>query len=320
MGEITSMPLAVVAVIFGLTLLMLASDRLVVSAVRVSQAIGVSAILIGALVVGLGTSLPELLVSILASIDNRIDVAMANVVGSNIANVSLVLGFAAVVAPVAASRLTLRREGVLMFGALLGLTAVLWDGTVEVWEGGMLLGGMVLAVYFLVRWSMYDAATEAAAAAEIEEMVDRSRGPIVLEIVIGFGALVVTVVAANFLLEGGLAIGREVGLSDAFLGVMLGVGTSLPELATAVAAIRRRESDLVVGNVLGSNIFNSLAVAGAAGAAGGGILNDLDQPLLLIMLAAAVFAGLFSRTGLRLGRIEGIVLLMGFFAFTVASY
>jgi cation:H+ antiporter len=320
MGEITSMPLAIAAVLTGLTLLMLASDRLVVSAVRVSQAIGVSAILIGALVVGLGTSLPELLVSVLASIEDRIDVAMANVVGSNIANVTLVLGFAAVVAPVAASRLTLRREGVLMFFALTGLTTVLWDGNVEVWEGGMLLAGMVIAIYFLVRWSMYDAATEAAAAAEIEEMVDRSRGPIVLEIVIGFGALVVTVVAANFLLEGGLAIGREVGLTDAFLGVMLGVGTSLPELATAVAAIRRRESDLVVGNVLGSNIFNSLAVAGAAGAAGGGILMDLDQPLLLLMLAAALVAGIFSRTGLRLGRIEGVLLVIGFLLFTVASY
>jgi cation:H+ antiporter len=320
LGEITSMPLAIVAVIAGLTLLMLASDRLVVSAVRVSQAIGVSAILIGALVVGLGTSLPELLVSVLATIEDRIDVAMANVVGSNIANVTLVLGFAAMVAPVAAARLTLRREGVLMVFALIGLSAVLWDGNVEVWEGGMLLAGMVVAVYFLVRWSMYDAATEVEAAAEIEEMVDRPRGPIMLEIIIGFGALVVTVVAANFLLEGGIAIGQEIGLSDSFLGVMLGVGTSLPELATATAAIRRRESDLVVGNVLGSNIFNSLAVAGAAGAAGGGVLMDLDRPLLLLMLAAAILAGLFSRTGLRLGRVEGLILVAGFFVFTVVSY
>jgi cation:H+ antiporter len=320
MTEITSIPLAVVAVVFGLVLLMVASDRLVVSAVRISQAIGVSAILIGALVVGLGTSLPELLVSVLASIEDRIDIAMANVVGSNIANVSLVLGFAAIVAPVAASRLTLRREGVLMLAALVVLTIFLWDRNVEVWEGGVLVGGLVVAVYFLVRWSMYDAATETEAAAEIEEMVAGTRGPIILEIVIGFGALVVTVAAANFLLEGSLAIGREIGLSDAFLGVMLGVGTSLPELATATAAIRRRESDLVVGNVLGSNIFNSFAVAGAAGLAGGGILTDLDRPLLLIMLTAALLAGVFSRTGLRLTRVEGLLLVAGFVAFAVLSY
>ena len=319
MGEITSLPLAIAAVGVGLTLLMLASDRLVVSAVRISQAIGVSAILIGALVVGLGTSLPELLVSVLASFEDRIDVAMANVVGSNIANVSLVLGVAAIVAPVTASTLTLRREGVLMVAALLGLTGVLWDGVVEVWEGGLLLAGLVIALYLLVRWSMYDAATEAAASAEIEELVERSRGPLVLEVVIGFGALVVTILAANFLLEGALTIGLEVGLSDAFLGVMLGVGTSLPELATAIAAIRRHESDLVVGNVLGSNIFNSLAVAGAAGAAGGGILQDLDRPMLLIMLAAAVTAGVFARTGRTLTRIEGIGLVAAFVVLIVVS-
>ena len=320
MTEITSIPVAVVAVVLGLVLLMAASDRLVVSAVRISQAIGVSAILIGALVVGLGTSLPELLVSVLAAIDDRVDVAMANIVGSNIANVSLVLGFAAIVAPVAASRLTLRREGVLMFGALIALTAVLWDSEFEVWEGGLLAAAMVLAIYFLVRWSMFDAAKETEAAAEIEEMVEGSRGPLVLEIVIGFGALVITVAAANFLLQGALTIGREVGLSDTFLGVMLGVGTSLPELATATAAIRRRESDLVVGNVLGSNIFNSLAVAGFAGLAGGGVLQDLDRELLIVMLGAALLAGIFSRTSLRLGRVEGIVLVAAFLGFTVLSY
>ena len=320
MGEITALPVAIGAVVVGLVLLVVAADRLVVSAVRISQAMGISAILIGALVVGLGTSLPELLVSVLASIEGRIDVAMANVVGSNIANVSLVLGFAAMVAPVAASRLTLRREGVLMVGALVALSAVLWDLNVEAWEGGALVAGLVVAIYFLVRWSMYDAATETEAAAELQEMVERSRGPIILEVVIGFGALVVTVAAANFLLEGSLAIGREVGLSDAFLGVMLGVGTSLPELATATAAIRRRESDLVVGNVLGSNIFNSLAVAGTAGLAGGGRLMDLDRPLLLLMLGSALLAGVFSRTGLKLGRFEGLVLCGAFIAFAILSY
>ena len=320
MGEITALPVAIGAVVVGLVLLVVAADRLVVSAVRISQAMGISAILIGALVVGLGTSLPELLVSVLASIEGRIDVAMANVVGSNIANVSLVLGFAAMVAPVAASRLTLRREGVLMVGALVALSAVLWDLNVEAWEGGALVAGLVVAIYFLVRWSMYDAATETEAAAELQEMVERSRGPIILEVVIGFGALVVTVAAANFLLEGSLAIGREVGLSDAFLGVMLGVGTSLPELATATAAIRRRESDLVVGYVLGSNIFNSLAVAGTAGLAGGGRLMDLDRPLLLLMLGSALLAGVFSRTGLKLGRFEGLVLCGAFIAFAILSY
>jgi cation:H+ antiporter len=310
---------AILAVIAGLVLLILASDRLVVAAVRVSQAFGVSAILIGALVVGLGTSLPELLVSALAAVDNRLDVAMANVVGSNVANVTLVLGTAALVAPVAAKTITVRREGVLMLASLIGLSAVLAGGVVDVWEGGLLLLGLGAALYLLIRWSMLDAAAEAAMSAEVEEILERGERSIVSELVVGVLALVTTVFSANLLLRGALTIGEEIGLSDAFLGIMLGVGTSLPELATAMAAIRRRESDLVVGNVLGSNIFNSLAVAGTAGVIGPATLVELQPPAVWTMLGAAVVAGFFSRTG-RLIRLEGGILVAGFLAFSYLSY
>ena len=311
---------ALLAVGVGLGLLMLASDRLVVSAVRVSQSLGISPVLIGALVVGLGTSLPELLVSAIASLEGRLDVAMANVVGSNVANVTLVLGLAAVMAPVAAKTLTIRREGLVMLLSVGALAVVLADGEVTRWEGAFLVLGLAGALALLVRWSLLDVNADAGVQADVEQIVEGSARRLSTEIGIGVLALAATIFAANLLLNGMLSIGERIGLTDAFLGILLGVGTSLPELATALAAIRRRESDLVVGNVLGSNIFNSLAVAGLAGVVGPGVLDTLDGPAVIVMVLAAVAAGVMSRTGLRVVRSEGIVLVAGFVIFTLLSY
>jgi cation:H+ antiporter len=319
-GDISTMPVAVGAVIGGLAVLVLAADRVVVAAVRVSQAIGLSAVLIGALVVGLGTSIPELLVSTLAAVDGRLDVAMANVVGSNVTNVTLVLGSAALMAPLAARSVTIRREGLLMLVAIAVLAAVLLDGTVEAYEGGALAFGLLVALYLLLRWSLGDAAAEVAVEAELEEMIAGTQGSALRELAVGFVAIGLTVFAANMLLQGSLAIGRRMDVGDGFLGIMLGVGTSLPELATSIAAVRRREPDLVIGNVLGSNIFNSLAVAGVAGLVGAGALSDLTTTAVWVMVALCLAAGWFSHTGLRLVRVEGGVLVAAFLAFTVSSY
>jgi cation:H+ antiporter len=319
-GDISTMPVAVGAVIGGLAVLVLAADRVVVAAVRVSQAIGLSAVLIGALVVGLGTSIPELLVSTLAAVDGRLDVAMANVVGSNVTNVTLVLGSAALMAPLAARSVTIRREGLLMLVAIAVLAAVLLDGTVEAYEGGALAFGLLVALYLLIRWSLGDAAAEVAVEAELEEMIAGTQGSALRELAVGFVAIGLTVFAANMLLQGSLAIGRRMDVGDGFLGIMLGVGTSLPELATSIAAVRRREPDLVIGNVLGSNIFNSLAVAGVAGLVGAGALSDLTTTAVWVMVAVCLAAGWFSHTGLRLVRVEGGVLVAAFLAFAIASY
>lgn len=298
----------------GLILLMGASDRFVVSAVRLARALGVSTVLIGALIVGLGTSLPELLVSSIASLDGNIDVAMANVTGSNVANVTLVMGAAALVAPIMSRTLILRREGVMMFVAVGGLAGILWDAQVSRAEGVLLLVGMVIALVLLIRWSSLDN------DGVIEVGEDEEAHSVIGELLIGGAALVVTVFAAQLLLNGALDIGEEFGLGDAFLGVMLGVGTSLPELATTMAAVRRHESDLVIGNILGSNLFNSLAVAGAAAVAGPGVLVDLARPALVVMVTVVILAGWFAWSHTKVVRSEGSVLLIIFIAFAVLSY
>ena len=305
--------LSILSVVLGLILLMGASDRFVESAVRLARTLGVSIVLIGALIVGLGTSLPELLVSAIASIDGNIDIAMANVTGSNVANVTLVLGTAAIAAPIMSRTLILRREGVLMFLAVLGLTAVLWDGQVYRWEGGLLLLGMVVTLVLLIRWS----ASDPDGLIELEEDEKHSVSG---ELLIGLAALAVTIFAARLLLNGALDLGDRFGLGEAFLGVMLGVGTSLPELATTLAAVRRHESDLVIGNVLGSNLFNSLAVAGAAAVAGPGPLIDLARPALLVMVGVIAISGGFAWNDRKVVRREGVVLLVIFVVFAVLSY
>lgn len=301
-------------VVIGLILLMGASDRFVESAVRLARASGVSIVLIGALIVGLGTSLPELLVSAIASVDGKIDVAMANVTGSNVANVTLVLGTAALVAPIMSRTRILLREGLLMMVAVSSLAGVLWDGQVSRIEGIGLLLGMTVSIVLLIRWS----STDVDGIVELEEGEEAHSIP--GELIIGLAALAVTVFAARLLLTGALDLGERFGLGEAFLGVLLGIGTSLPELATTLAAVRRHESDLVIGNVLGSNLFNSFAVAGSAAVVGPAFLTDLARPALAVMVGVVVMAGWFAWSNKKVTRVEGIVLLVVFLAFTALSY
>lgn len=300
-------------VIVGLILLIGAADRFVESAVRLSKTLGVSIVLIGAIIVGLGTSIPELLVSAIAASGGRLDLAMSNVTGSNVTNVTLVLGTAAIITPIMSRSHILKREGVLMLVAVTALAAVLWGGTVTRIEGMILVGGMVVALYLLVRWSTRDSQDEVVADKD-------ETSSITGEILIGLAALAVTVFAARILVDGAVDLGGRFGLADGFLGVMLGVGTSLPELATTIAAVRRHESDLVIGNVLGSNLFNSLAVAGTAAIIGPGVLVDLTHIPLLVMVGVSVLAGWFALKDERVVRIEGVVLLVIFVIFAAASY
>ncbi|MEA3503530.1 MAG: calcium/sodium antiporter, partial [Actinomycetota bacterium] len=140
------------------------------------------------------------------------------------------------------------------------------------------------------------------------------------EILIGVGALIVTIIAADFLLDGVLGVGAQLGLSSLFLGLITGVGTSLPELAAGIAAARNREPGLILGNVLGSNIFNSLGVIGLAAILGPGELSDITVPLLAIMVGVVFVAGAFALSGRHVNRVEGALLLMTFVAFAVYAF
>ena len=323
----------------GLAVLIFAADRLVRAAIRIAGAFGVSTVLIGAVVVGFGTSMPEFVVSALASIEGELELAISNVVSSNTANMTLVLGAAALVAPLAARRRIVRREGVLMFAAVGALSLALANGYLGIVEGFILSGLLAGAIAILVRWSKDD--PEAligqledgdpdselfrATAPENEdanEPLDRDswRGLVGKEILIGIGALVVTLIAADFLLDGVVGVGQRLGWSAVVLGLITGVGTSLPELAAGVAGARHGHSDLVIGNVVGSNVFNSLGVAGLAAILGPGSVAGITTAMIAIMVAAALGAGVFAFTGRRISRVEGGVLLAAFALFIIFAF
>lgn len=304
---------SVMLLVAGLLLLTLGADRFVVSAARLAGAFGLSPVLIGALVVGLGTSAPELLVSGLAAGRGQIDLAIGNVVGSNVANVTLVLGAAALITPMASRLHTVRREGVMMFLALIGLAVALWDLSLSRSEAIGLATGMAVAIALLIWWAHRD-----DAAGETLDMTSVAwRGNTRLEAIVGLLTLAMTLAGADLLVRGASRLAAEAGISEAFVGlVIVSVGTSLPELATAVAAARRGEVELVLGNVLGSNVFNALAIAGLAGTIQPGSVDSGFRVALGFMVGSGLVAGLFALSGRRIERWEG-ALLLGIFAIFV---
>lgn len=306
------MAIDILRVVAGLVILIVAADRLVLSAVRVAKVFNVSVVVIGAVIVGFGTSVPEFVVSAIAASNGETGLAMSNVVASNTANVTLVLGTAALFAVLATRQTVVRREGLLMLVSVLALAGVLADGRVSVAEGVFLMSAMVLAMALLVFWAKNGNGDSGDDLADIVANPDR----VWTEILYGLVALIATVVAGQQLLIGITSMGDRMGLSIVFMGLITGVGTSLPELSAALAGARRGASDLVLGNVLGSNVFNSLGVAGLAAILGPDVVEGMPTLLIGLMVLAAVFAGLFAYTAQRISRVEGAVLL-GTFALYV---
>jgi cation:H+ antiporter len=304
----------------GLLLLSYAADRFVLGAARLSTALRVSPVLIGALVIGFGTSAPELLVSVLATLRGAQDIAFGNVVGSNTANVLLVLGAAAVFSPLVVGPKTLRRELPLMLAAIFALALVTFDGRVRWWEGALLLLGALLAVAVIVVIALRDREAAAALEAEVAEF-EGEQASLPRSAVLALAGLTGTLIGAQMLVSGAVGLSRALGVSEAVVGLtIVAIGTSLPELVTAVAAARQRETDLVVGNILGSNIFNSLLVAGASGALDTVRLDPAFRWSIVAMLVANGLAALLLGSGRRVALGEGVLLLAAFVLFTLLAF
>jgi cation:H+ antiporter len=294
----------------GLALLTYAADRFVLGAARLARALRVSAVLIGALVIGFGTSAPEFLVTILATLGGSQDLAFGNVVGSNTANVLLVLGAAGLVCPLEVRQVTLRRELPLMLGAVVVLAAVTVDTRVTTLDALVLLAAAAVVLTLIVRTAQRDREAASVLEGEVAEYAGDASPRTARAAVIAVLGLAGTLAGAQLVVEGAVGVARAFGLSEAVIGLtVVAVGTSLPELVTAVAAARRRETELVVGNVLGSNIFNALPVAGVAGLLDTVTLDPTFRPSLGFMVGSSLLAAVFLRSGARIARGEGAVLL-----------
>lgn len=300
----------------GFILLFLGGESLVRGAVGLAQKLGVSTLFIGVVVVGFGTSAPEFLVCLEAALRGQDDLTIGNIVGSNIANIMLIIGVAGLVRPVMSRPSILRRDGMAMLIASILLVGLAVHGAIERFTGTVLL---LLLVAFLA----YCARSERNGAAVYEEEVaDIGAKPKsillgLLTVALGVGLLVL---GSNFLIDGATGIAREFGISDAVIGVTLvAVGTSLPELATVIVAALRNHGDVALGNVLGSNVFNVLGMLG---------LTALIEPLRIspaflqfdiwFMLSVSVLLLVFMTTGQRVTRSESGVLIVGYGLYVVA--
>ena len=302
------MDLALTAV--GLVVLVRSADWFVDGAAGLSRRFGVSPVIVGAVVIGLGTSLPELLVSVLAAADGDASLGVGNIVGSNIANLSLVLAVAALVVPITVHSSVVRREAPLSFLAVAAFALAMQGGLGRL-DGVLLLTGLLLVLVLTVR-----AATRAGneeLAEEVEEVVEvgTTRRLVLLSVV----GLLGTALGAQLLVDGAVGLADAAGLSEGFVGLTLvALGTSLPELVTAVQAARRGEDELIVGNVLGSNVFNSLLVGGAVALVGPGPIDDarLVSYGAATMVAVAALGWLVMARDGRIARAEAAVLLCGY--------
>ncbi len=304
------MILDIVLVGAGLVLLAKAADQFVLGAARIALVMRISAVVVGAVVVGFGTSAPEMLVSAAAAIGGDPEVGIGNVVGSNVANLTLVLGVAALILPIGIASSTLRRETPLMVASVV-LFAWFVQGGVQWWEAVVLLTALAGALALLIRQG--GGTPDPELEREVAEYTKRAHMPrLRVEVIRTVGGLVGTVVGAQMLVVGAVSLADQAGLSGGFVGfTLVAIGTSLPELVTAVAAARAGEVDLIVGNLLGSNLFNSLAVGAILVLAGGA---ELDAPRLLgvgviAMIAVALGVWVLMITNRRIVRWEAGLLL-----------
>lgn len=305
--------------LLGLAALVVGAEWLVRGAARLAAALGVSPLVIGLTVVAFGTSSPELAVSVQASWSGQADLALGNVVGSNIFNVLLILGISAVITPLAVARQLLRLDVPVMI-VVSALTWVLGcDGSIGRGDGLLLVTGLLLYTGWLIRTSRREVAAEKAGLPP-DELAAAGGGRVVVDLVLVVLGLAALVLGSRWLVQGAVALATALGVGEMVIGLtIVAAGTSLPEVAASIAAAVRGQRDIAVGNVVGSNIFNILAVLGLSSLTGSDGVRvsaeaiDFDIP---VMIGVAVACLPVFYTGATISRWEGVLFLGYYTAYT----
>jgi len=308
--------IALLAIAAGLALLVWSADRFVDGASSTARHFGMPALLIGMVIVGFGTSAPEMVVSALAATQGNPGIALGNAYGSNITNIALILGLTALISPIAVHSSVLRKELPILTGITLLAIWQLWDGDLTRLDALVLLG--VFAG--LMGWTLFQGLRqpEDSLGQEVKQELDAHAMPLrrsLFWLVLG---LVLLILSSRVLVWGAVDIATRFGVSDLIIGLtIVAVGTSLPELASSLIAVRKGEHDIALGNVLGSNLFNTLAVVGIAGMISpmsvGSELLARDLPVMAALTVALFVIGYGFRGAGRINRVEG-GLLLGVFA------
>jgi cation:H+ antiporter len=299
----------------SLALLFFGAEWLVRGSSGLALRLGLTPLVIGLTVVAYGTSMPELVVSTRAALDGAGDIAVGNVVGSNIFNIGIILGLSALVLPLRVKMQLLRLDAPIMIGVSVLLLFVLADARVSRWEAALFVAGILVYTVFNLRLARRERSEEVRAEFA-DAVADAPRGKLWLDLVLIAGGLAVLVIGSRLLVSNSIGLARLIGISEAVIGLtIVAAGTSMPELATSIIAAWRREPDIALGNVIGSNIYNILAILGVSG-----LLAPLHAPGirtldLWVMLAMAVVLLPLIWTRLAVARWEGALLVAGYCAY-----
>jgi len=304
-----------ISLVAGLALLLIGGDLFVRGAVSIARKLGVSPLLIGLTLVGFGTSTPELVTSLQAAMAGSPGVATGNVVGSNIANILLILGLAAMLKPVLVDGGALKRDGAVLAASALVCLAVVMSGVLDRMSGLVFIAGLVAYLGFAI-WQERRAPAGAAPGVDTEIAPAEPHG--VLALVLTVGGLALTIFGASLLIDGAVGLATRFGVSETIIGLsIVAIGTSLPELVTSVVAALRGQNDVAFGNIVGSNIYNVFGILG---------VTALVQPIpvpreiiavdIWVMLAATGALIVLARTGHRITRGEGALMLAGYAGYT----
>ncbi|MFB0915184.1 MAG: calcium/sodium antiporter [Burkholderiaceae bacterium] len=313
------MTLFVLAFVVGLVLLVLSADKFVDGAAAIANHYGMPPLLVGMVVVGIGTSAPEMVVSTFAALQDNPGLALGNAYGSNISNSALILGITALISPIPVQSQVLRQELPILTGVTLLAGYQLLDGQLSALDAWVLIATLAVVMFWLVRQSMAnrgDAMSQAAVDEASERQIPAKRAWLLL----GSG-LVVMMASSRALVWGAENMARALGVSDLVIGLtVVAIGTSLPELVSSVVAARKQQHALALGNILGSNLFNTLGVVGIAGviapAAIDPSLLTRDFPVILVLTISLFVVGMGFKGKLgSINRIEGSVLVGAYFAY-----
>ncbi|WP_066222420.1 calcium/sodium antiporter [Aliarcobacter cryaerophilus] len=308
------------AVVLGFALLVWSADRFVDGAASTAKHLGMPSLLIGILIVGFGTSAPEMVVSAIAAYEGNTGLALGNAIGSNIVNIALILGVTAIVSPIMVNSKIVKKEIPLLLLIVLLTGYLLLDNSLTLFEGVILL----VSFFALVLWSVYTALKSRGDSLESEidiELKEHSMSLKLGVIWLIFG-LILLIVSSRILVWGAVGVAVEFGVSDLIIGLtIVALGTSLPELAASVIAARKGEHDIAIGNVVGSNMFNLLAVIGIAVVIAP--MNNIPLEVLqrdwiiMLLLTIALFVmayGFKGRDG-RINKVEGTILILCYIAY-----
>ncbi len=315
-------PITLILFIIGLVLLLLGAESLVRGASRLAAAVGISPLIVGLTVVSFCTSSPELAVSVSSALAGEADLALGNVVGSNIFNILFILGLSAMVAPLMVKMQLIRLDVPIALAASVAVWVMGFGGSISRPGGALLFAGVFAYVIFLV----YKARREKNAAVQAEFQDEfgekpRSRQQMIIYLSMIIGGLAMLVIGSNWMVNGAVALARFFGVSDTLIGMtIIAAGTSLPEIATSVMASARGERDIAVGNVVGSNIFNLLAVLGLPALVspdGVPVPAEMLRMELPIMIAVTAVCIPIFYIGMNVTRGEGAALFGFYIALTV---